>query len=92
MEGINAEEEGRVVVQDLIEEGAALFDFEVVRTVKGSLVDRASEIGLFRLSFSGRQENIEGNHIVDSEFLGVYSLFKSLFVEDDLVAVDKMFF
>lgn len=41
-EGVKAEAEGRISVEDVIEELSALFDLETVGPVEGSLVDCAS--------------------------------------------------
>ena len=89
-ERVESETEGRIVVQDFVEELSALFNFEVISSVKGSFIDGAPCVHFFGLAVSARNEDIEGDHIIDCKLLRVNSLFESLFVDYDLVSIDQV--
>lgn len=89
-EGVESEAEGGVVVEHFVEELSALFDFQVVGPVHGSFVDGASGVQFFGFAFPARNEDVECDHVVDGEFLGVDSLLEGFFVEDDLVAINEV--
>ena len=89
-EGVEAEAERGISVEDFVEELSALLDLEVVGSVQSTLVDSASEVALLGLSLPAADKNVEGEHVMDGEFLGIHSLFESFLVDDDLVSIDKV--
>ena len=91
-EGVQTEAVRGVSVQHVVEKLAALLDLQIVRPVHRSLVDCAPQIRLLRLAFPAADEHVKREDVIDGKFLGVHSLFKGLFVDDDLVAIDQMFF
>lgn len=89
-EGVKAEAERRISVKNFVEELSALLNLKVVGSVECSLVDSASQITLLRLSLSTADEDIKSEDIVNCKLLSIDSLLEGLFVDDNLVAVNKM--
>lgn len=89
-EGVESEAEGGVPFEHVVEELSALFDFEVVCPVEGSLVDCAPQVTFFGLSFAAADEDVQGEDVVDCKLLSVHSLVERLLVYDYLVAVDQV--
>jgi len=79
-------------VEHFVEKLSTLLDLKVVASVQSSLIDCASQIAFFRFAFSAADKNVQSENIVDCELMIFDSLLKSLFVDDDLVAVNQMFF
>lgn len=90
LERVDAEAERRIVVQDFVEELPALLDLEVVGTVHRSFEDSAAEISLFGFSFSRTDIDVQGEYVVNSEFLRLNSLLEGLLVDDYFVSVDQV--
>jgi hypothetical protein len=88
--GIEAKAEGGISIEHLVEELSALLDLQIIRSVKSTLVDCASEVTLFGLTFATAHEHVKCKHIMHCEFLRVHSLLKGFLVDDDLVAINEM--
>jgi hypothetical protein len=89
-EGVESEAEGGVSFEYVVEELPALFDFEVVCPIEGSLVDCAPQVTFFGLAFSTAHEHIQSEDVMDCKLLGVHSLVEGLLVYDHLVTVDQV--
>ena len=91
LEWVKTEGEWWVSIENFVKELSALLDFQVIRSVKSSLVDGASKISFFGLSFSWANENVQSENIIDCKLLRIHSLLEGFFVDDNLVSVDQMF-
>ena len=90
-EGVESEAERGVSVEDIVEKLSALFDFQVVRSIKSSFVDSASKISFFSFSLSTADEDIKSEYIINSKLLRIYSMLEGLFIDDDLISVNQVF-
>jgi hypothetical protein len=77
-------------IQNFIKELSALFDFQVIRSIKSSLVNSASKICFFGFSFTRANKKIKSKNVINGKLLRIYSLFKGFFVDDDLVSINQM--
>ena len=90
LEGVEAEAEGRVSVEHVVEELSALLDLEGVGAVEGALVDGAAQVALLGLALAAADEDVEREDVVHCELLAVHALLEGLLVDDHLVAVDEV--
>ena len=83
-EGVEAEAEGGVPFDDVVEELSALLDLEVVAAVQCPLVDSATHISLLGLALPTTNVDVEGEDVMHGELLHVHPLLESFLVDDDL--------
>lgn len=91
-EWVETEAERRIIVKNFIEELSALFDFKIVGSIHSSFVDGTSGIQFFSFSLTTWYKDIESDDIIDGKLLIVDTLFESLFVENNLISINQMFF
>lgn len=65
--------------------------FQLVGSIEGSFVDCSTEFGFSGLAFSGRNDDVKCEEIIDLEFDFLNMLVGCLTIEDDSVAVDEVF-
>jgi len=68
-----------------------VFGFQVVSFLNGSLIDSSTEFTLFGFSFSGTDDNVKGVDFVDVELVLLNFLVIGFFVDNDVVAINKVF-
>ena len=75
---------------NLSEESTGLLELQVVLSIELTLVDCCAEFALLGLAFSCGDVNVKTDNIARGEFELLNTLVRSLFVDDDIVAVDKV--
>lgn len=92
LESSDGEGKSRVTSVHLIEESSGFLGLQLVPHVDFSLVDGGPHFGLLGLSFSGGNENVEGDNITRGEF-ELFHLVLSVGLSDNaVVSVDKVLF
>jgi len=91
LEWIQTEAKRRISVDDIIEELSALLYFKIVGSIQSSLVNCASHIVLFSLTFTTWHKHIQSENIMYSKLLRIHFLLECLSVVDYLVSINQMF-
>lgn len=81
---------GRVLLRDDLEELPCALGLGQMYLVELSLENGCSFVGLLGLAFSGRDNNIQDENLVNHEFLLLDLLVKCLAVEDHKVVINQV--
>lgn len=79
-------------VENVVEKLSALLDFQVIGPIKSSFVNSAAKISFFGFSLPTADEHVQREHIINCEFLRIHPLLEGFLVDDDLVAINQVFF
>ena len=90
LEGTDGEGKGWEALVNLSEESAGLLELQVVLSIEFTFVDGCAELALLGLTLTGGHINVKSNDIAGGEFKLLNTLLGCLFIDDDIVTVDKV--